>query len=47
MRSTSALTVLSLLAAPLAAQATPAAAPSDPRLEALKRELIADIDGRS
>ncbi|HSE53837.1 MAG TPA: amidohydrolase, partial [Gemmatimonadales bacterium] len=47
MRSTSALTVLSLLAAPLAAQATPAAAPSDPRLEALKRELISDIDGRA
>jgi len=47
MRSTSALAVLSLLAAPLAAQATPAAAPSDPRLEALKRELIADIDGRA
>jgi aminobenzoyl-glutamate utilization protein B len=47
MRSTSALTVLSLLAAPLAAQAAPAAAPSDPRLEALKRELISDIDGRA
>ena len=47
MRSTSALTVLSLLAAPLAAQAAPAAPPSDPRLEALKRELISDIDGRA
>ena len=47
MRSTSALIVLSLLAAPLAAQATPAATPSDPRLEALKRELISDIDGRA
>lgn len=47
MRSTSALTVLSLLAAPLAAQATAAAAPSDPRLEVLKRELISDIDGRA
>ena len=47
MRSSIALTVLSLLAAPLAAQATPAATPSDPRLETLKRELISDIDGRS
>ena len=47
MRSTSALTVLSLLAAPLAGQATPTATPSDPRLEALKRELISDIDGRA
>lgn len=47
MRTTSALTVLSLLAAPLAAQATPAATPADPRLEALKRELISDIDTRA
>ena len=47
MRSSFSITVLSLLAAPLAAQATPAATPSDPRLETLKRELISDIDGRS
>ena len=47
MRSTFALTILSLLAAPLAAQATTAAAPPDPRLEGLKRELIADIDSRA
>jgi aminobenzoyl-glutamate utilization protein B len=47
MRSSFAVTVFSLLAAPLAAQATPAASPSDPRLEALKRELISDIDGRA
>jgi aminobenzoyl-glutamate utilization protein B len=47
MRSSSSFAVLSLLAAPLAAQATPAASPSDPRLDALKRELISDIDGRS
>src|SRR5688572_1223889 len=47
MRSTSALTLLSLLAAPLAAQATAAAAPPDPRLEGLKRELISEIDGRA
>ena len=47
MRSPFALAVLSLLAAPLAAQATPAAAPANPRLEALKRELISDIDGRA
>jgi aminobenzoyl-glutamate utilization protein B len=47
MRSSSSFAVLSLLAAPLAAQATPAASPSDPRLETLKRELISDIDGRS
>ncbi|HJR36018.1 MAG TPA: amidohydrolase, partial [Gemmatimonadales bacterium] len=47
MRSSLSFTVLSLLAAPLAAQATPAATPSDPRLEALKRELISDIDTRA
>ena len=47
MRSTSALTLLSLLAAPLAAQATAAAAALDPRLEGLKRELISEIDGRA
>jgi aminobenzoyl-glutamate utilization protein B len=47
MRSSFAVTVFSLLAAPLAAQATPSASPSDPRLEALKRELISDIDGRA
>jgi aminobenzoyl-glutamate utilization protein B len=47
MRSSLAITVLSLLAAPLAAQATPAAPPSNPRLESLKRELISDIDGRA
>ena len=47
MRSSLAITALSLLTAPLAAQATPAAAPSDPRLEALKRELISGIDGRA
>jgi aminobenzoyl-glutamate utilization protein B len=46
MRSTIALTALWLLAAPLAAQATPAPSP-DPRLEALKRELITDIDSRA
>ena len=47
MRSTFAFTILSLLAVPLAAQAPATAAPSDPRLEALKRELISDIDGRA
>ena len=48
MRSSFSLTVLSLLTAPLAAQATPAAAaPPDPRLEGLKRELISEIDGRA
>jgi aminobenzoyl-glutamate utilization protein B len=46
MRSSFSFTVLSLLAAPLAAQATAAAAP-DPRLEGLKRELISEIDGRA
>ncbi len=40
------LLLLVLVAAPLAGQQAPAAAP-DPRLDALKKELIADIDTRA
>jgi aminobenzoyl-glutamate utilization protein B len=46
MRVFPVLTLLAIAAGPLAAQAAPAAAP-DPRLEALKRELIADVDARA
>jgi aminobenzoyl-glutamate utilization protein B len=43
------LAALALAALPLAAQQPPAPAPvpADPRLDALKRELIADIDARA
>ena len=47
MRSSLAITVLSLLAAPLVAQTAPASSPADPRLETLKRELITEIDSRA
>ena len=46
MRFTLLLTALSLASAPLLAQAAPAAQP-DPRLDGLKKELIADIDSRA
>jgi len=38
---------LAVAAGPLAGQAAAPATPSDPRLEALKRELVADIDSRA
>ena len=47
MRSARLVTALLVATSPLAAQAAPAAPAADPRLEALKKELIADIDGRS
>ena len=47
MRVRSLLTVFTLAAAPLAGQAAAPTVPPDPRLEALKRELIADIDSRA
>jgi aminobenzoyl-glutamate utilization protein B len=50
MRRVISLGWLALLALPLAAQQPAAPAPStpaDPRLDALKRELMADIDGRA
>ncbi len=46
MRASLLLTLLALSAAPLAGQAAPMT-PPDPRLEALKRELIADVDSRA
>jgi aminobenzoyl-glutamate utilization protein B len=46
MRSIFSFVALSLASVPLVAQAGPAAAP-DPRLAALKRELIADVDSRA
>jgi aminobenzoyl-glutamate utilization protein B len=48
MRSTFSWILLLAAAPVLAAQpTTPAAAPADPRLESLKRELISDIDSRA
>ena len=48
MRSTFSWILLLAAAPGLAAQpTTPAAAPADPRLESLKRELISDIDSRA
>jgi len=47
MRSRSLITLLTLAAAPLAGQPAIPATPADPRLEALKRELIADVDSRA
>jgi len=47
MRSASLLAILSLATLPLAAQQPAPATPADPRLDALKRELSADIDARA
>jgi len=47
MRSVSGLLLLTVLAGPLAGQAATPAPPPDPRLEALKRELVADVDSRA
>jgi aminobenzoyl-glutamate utilization protein B len=53
MRTTSFLAALALASAPPGVQAqqpaapAPAPAPPNPRLEALKKELVADIDGRA
>ena len=47
MRSASLLAILSLATLPLAAQQPTPATPADPRLDALKRELSADIDARA
>ena len=46
MRAILSFVALSLVSVPLAAQAAPAA-PQDPRLATLKRELVADIDSRA
>jgi aminobenzoyl-glutamate utilization protein B len=47
MRSRFLIALLSIAAAPLAGQVAAPATPVDPRLESLKRELIADVDSRA
>jgi len=47
MRVRSLIAGFTLAAAPLAGQAAAPATPPDPRLEALKRELVADVDARA
>ena len=47
MRVRSIITAFTLSAAPLAGQAVAPAPPPDARLEALKRELVADVDSRA